>query len=54
MLFALLLLIIAVCLGAVGFRMALRKDGIAKDHTKKAINPEPVKVEQLKKQQKEN
>ena len=51
MLFALLLLIIAVCLGAVGFRMALRKDGIAKDHTKKAINPEPVKVEQLKKQE---
>lgn len=50
-LFSLLLLIIAVCLGAVGFRMALRKDSIAKDHTKKAINPEPVKVEQLTKQE---
>ena len=50
-LFSLLLLIITVCLGAVGFRMALRKDSIAKDHTKKAINPEPVKVEQLTKQE---
>lgn len=51
LLFSLLLLVVTVCLGAVGFRMALRKDSIAKDHTKKAINPEPVKVEQLTKQE---
>ena len=45
-----MLLLIAVC-GAVGFRMTLRKDGIAKDHSKKAINPEPVKVEQVEKKE---
>lgn len=50
MLVVLMLLMMIVCVGAVGFRMALRKDGIAKDHTKKAINPEPVRVEQMEKE----
>ncbi len=50
MVLILMILMMIVCVGAVGFRMALRKDGIAKDHTKKAINPEPVRVEQMEKE----
>lgn len=50
-LFTFLMLFIAISVGVVGFRMAFRKDGVAKDHTKKAINPEPVRVEQLAKEE---
>ena len=52
MLLMFLLLLITVC-SVVGFRMTLRKEGVGKDHSKKAVNPEPVKVEQLKEEIKE-
>lgn len=52
MLLLFLLLLVTVC-SVVGFRMVLRKEGVGKDHSKKAVNPEPVKVEQLKEEIKE-